>query len=336
MRNLFGTICVGRERRCQSRRARAYIAYNTCLICIYCGGTNPTICAGAWLSASCASSEDEVASELATAPWVAELPEHPGAICGMLLARTRWGTWVWGHTILQLSAATLYNDSFWVSVLCWFFLHCESINFIQIRLGPQSRGQVRVKIFLQWKRTLLRRWICFSIAKWKSIDEIDENNIFGVAAAIKGGFGDWSRTRRVSHTLRDNLGHLGLFGSRWMPRFFVYIPRAMEPISKIQLLAQVAQHDRVAIRISNVGWGPARPMGLWTFTRATRDASRRLICVDHAFLQTIWMFSEVLQPCGDRERRFPGARHTRNHPESACKGGVSVRGEVNSDCKNPW
>ena len=226
MRKLFGTNRVGRERReCQSRRARAYIlvAYNTCLICIYCGGTNPPTRAGAWLSASCASSEDEVASELATAPWVAELPEHPRAICGMLLARTRWGTWVWGHTILQLSAATLYNDSFWVSVLCWFFLHCESINFIQIRLGPQSRGQVRVKIFLQWKRTLLRRWICFSIAKWKSIDEIDENNTFGVAAAIKGGFGDWSRMRCVSHTLRDNLG---LFGSRWMPRFSVYMPRA--------------------------------------------------------------------------------------------------------------
>ena len=75
---------------------------------------------------------------------------------------------------------------------------------------------------------------------------------------------------RDTHTCRDNLG---IFSSRWTPRFSVHVPsaqiqkwlrslHAMEPISKIQLLAQVAQHDRVAIRMSNVGWGPARPMGL--------------------------------------------------------------------------
>ena len=187
MHKLFGTNCVGRERReCQSRRARAYIAYNTCLICIYCGGTNPTR-TGAWLSASYASSEDEVASELATAPWVAELPEHARAICGMLLARTRWGTWAWGHTILQLSAATLYNDSFWVSVLCWFFLHCESINFIQIRLGPQSRGQVRVKIFLQWKRTLLRRWICFSLQNERALMKLMKITLLALQLPSRSG-----------------------------------------------------------------------------------------------------------------------------------------------------
>ena len=133
---------------------------------------------------------------------------------------------------------------------------------------------------------------------------------------------------------RDNLG---LFGSRWMPRFSVYMPRANR-FQKFSCWLKLPNMTEWQFTFQM--WDGVLP-DPWDYEHLRVPPDMRVedllpICVDHAFLQTIWRFSEVLQPCGDRERLFPGARHTRNHLESACKGGVSVRGEVNSDCKNPW